>query len=164
MSAEEWRLIPGFPNYAVSTTGRVVSYQRPEPHELKPCVQHGGYLKFGLTRDGKLFSRTGHSLVALAFLGPRPVGLEVRHLDGDPINNTLANLKYGTHEENMRDRLRHGRDPNAVKTACARGHAFDETNTYVCARGKRTCKTCRRATGRAWKDRQAFRAAGIRAA
>ena len=30
-----------------------------------------------------------HHLVLLTFVGPRPEGMEVRHLDGDPLNNTL---------------------------------------------------------------------------
>lgn len=50
-----------------------------------------------------------HQLVALTFLGPRPKGQEVRHLDGDPLNNAVTNLAYGTRSENILDVMRIGR-------------------------------------------------------
>ena len=31
-----------------------------------------------------------------------------RHMDGNPSNNTLSNLKYGTRSENEQDKKRHG--------------------------------------------------------
>jgi len=34
----------------------------------------------------------------LAFVGPRPDGMEIIHKDGDPCNNALTNLEYGTSE------------------------------------------------------------------
>jgi hypothetical protein len=44
----------------------------------------------------------------LAFQGPCPNGLEVRHLDGNRTNPKLNNLKYGTRIENMQDAILHG--------------------------------------------------------
>ena len=49
-----------------------------------------------------------HRLVLEAFVGPCPVGMECRHLDGNPENNRLENLKWGTHKENVADSKRHG--------------------------------------------------------
>lgn len=49
-----------------------------------------------------------HRLVLLAFVGPPEAGQECRHLDGDPTNNKLGNLKWGTKSENMADRDLHG--------------------------------------------------------
>jgi hypothetical protein len=43
-----------------------------------------------------------------AFIGPRPENCEVRHLDGDPSNNRLDNLAWGTKAENQADKVRHG--------------------------------------------------------
>lgn len=34
--------------------------------------------------------------------------MECRHLDGDPTNNTVDNLCWGTRLENQRDRIEHG--------------------------------------------------------
>jgi len=49
-----------------------------------------------------------HRLVLLAFVGPCPAGMEARHLDGDPTNNRLPNLCWGTPKENKQDSQRHG--------------------------------------------------------
>jgi hypothetical protein len=44
-----------------------------------------------------------------AFIGPPPTTKhEVRHLDGNPGNNALSNLCWGTHTENMQDKSLHG--------------------------------------------------------
>src|SRR5690606_25876746 len=48
-----------------------------------------------------------HKEVAYAFLGPRPEGLVVRHLNGDQTDNRVENLAYGTHKDNSQDALRH---------------------------------------------------------
>jgi hypothetical protein len=34
--------------------------------------------------------------------------MECRHLDGNPANNNLKNLKWGTHAENELDKIEHG--------------------------------------------------------
>jgi hypothetical protein len=46
--------------------------------------------------------------VLAAFVGPRPNGQLIRHVDGNAKNNQLGNLSYGTQIENMADALRHG--------------------------------------------------------
>ena len=48
------------------------------------------------------------SLVAFAFIGPRPDGNVVRHLDGNKDNNRADNLAYGTHQDNADDDRRLG--------------------------------------------------------
>jgi hypothetical protein len=46
----------------------------------------------------------------LAFVGaPGPGQTVTRHLNGDPADNRLANLAWGTPRENGRDTVRHGR-------------------------------------------------------
>ena len=45
----------------------------------------------------------------LAFRGWPPPGMEAMHLNGNPKDNRLANLRYGTHSENMIDMYRIGR-------------------------------------------------------
>ena len=49
-----------------------------------------------------------HQMVAEAFIGPKPLGLEVRHLDGNRLNNHSCNLAYGTRRQNMLDAMKHG--------------------------------------------------------
>ena len=43
---------------------------------------------------------TVHGLVMLAFVGKRPVGKFINHIDGNGLNNALDNLEYCTPQEN----------------------------------------------------------------
>lgn len=84
---------------------------------MSPVRRAQGYLWVNLGRGRQ---RAIHSLVAQAFLGTMPEGLECRHLDGDKLNCKLSNLAYGTQSENFNDRRRHGtleRRPRARDTA-----------------------------------------------
>lgn len=120
MYSEEWRPIPGFEGlYEVSSEGRVRSLDRiclgrdgrEELHHggvLTPQVLKNGYLEVTPCKDGKRKHRTVHSLVAEAFLGPRPAGLDVCHKDGDRSNNAADNLEYGTRSKNLRDCYSYG--------------------------------------------------------
>jgi hypothetical protein len=40
------------------------------------------------------------SLVGLAFIGPKPTGLQINHKDGNKTNNRSDNLEYCTAQEN----------------------------------------------------------------
>lgn len=90
--------------------------------------------------------------MAEAFLGPRPDGLVVRHLDDDRTNNRASNLAYGTASDNQRDSVRNGTQADIQKTHCPAGHAYDQANTYVDPRGSRRCRACNRAQAKASYD------------
>jgi hypothetical protein len=93
-----------------------------------------------------------HRLVLAAFVGPCPEGMEVRHLDGNPANTRLANLRYGTHSENELDKVRHGTHHEARKTHCNRGHEYTQDNTRRRRdTGSRECLTCAR-----WRDAKRY--------
>jgi hypothetical protein len=70
-----------------------------------------GYHRVSLRSDGKTSYMHVHILVALAFIGPRPPKADVRHLYGNPLNNRLENLSYGSRAENIADSKRHGTFP-----------------------------------------------------
>lgn len=152
---ERWVPAPGFEgHYLVSSEGRVHSLKR-RKHDGSPIfvnwkTDRYGYAIVDLWREGKAARRRVHVLVAGAFLGQRPDGQEVRHLDGDSANPRLANLAYGTRAENRRDRIGHGTDHNKRKTHCPQGHPYDEENTYVLPSRPtaRYCRTCQRARSR----------------
>lgn len=116
--------IPGFPDYYATTEGQIISTKGREPRVLKAYRDKLRYTHVSLRRDGQTFTRSVHTLVALTYLGAPPEGMEVRHLDGDPSNNTLSNLRYGTHSENQQDQLIHGTNKEARKTHCAQGHSY----------------------------------------
>lgn len=94
-----------------------------------------------------------HRLVLTAFVGPCPDGLECCHWDDNPAHNCLGNLRWDTRSANQVDRIRNGRNPDANKTHCDRGHAFDEVNTYTNPKtGKRYCRPCIRDAQRHWRE------------
>lgn len=114
--SEIWKTIPGFEDaYEVSNLGRVRSLDRQMANGrrmhgriIRRGPHRGGYASIHLYLDGKVTSTTAHALVALAFLGPRPPGMEVCHEDRDKQNCRLDNLRYDTHVANEADKLAHG--------------------------------------------------------
>jgi hypothetical protein len=155
MSTEEWRLIPSAPDYEVSDLGRVRSWRPYNGHSAPRVLRgfpspNGGHLQYRLVDvTGESVTTKGHQLVLLAFVGPRPDWADqIRHLDGDPTNNALSNLRYGTRSENQLDAVRHGTHGQARKTHCPQGHAYVQDNVYTePGTGGRQCKTCRRERG-----------------
>jgi hypothetical protein len=104
-----------------------------------------------------LGTRGVHQLVLRAFVGPPEPGHIGRHLDGDPTNNALINLAWGTHSDNTKDSLGHGTHYNATKTRCPKGHPLD----MIVPGRQRRCRTCYlEKTREAEKRRRARRAAG----
>jgi hypothetical protein len=101
---DQWRWVVGFPDYQVSDLGRV--YSHVSKKYLRPGVASHGYPTVALGRGN---TRTVHSLVAEAFIGPCPVGQEVRHGDDNRKNPRLDNLEYGTRKQNVADMFRRGR-------------------------------------------------------
>lgn len=124
MGEETWKPVPGYEGlYEVSDQGRVRSLDRyvankgrwgtVVPHHrpgrpLKPGRSSNGYVSVSLAKGGKRRSYLVQELVMLAFIGPRPQGHVIRHLDGTRLNNHLSNLGYSTPRENCLDRARHG--------------------------------------------------------
>lgn len=71
-------------------------------------IDPNGYPTVNLYKKGSGKTFKVHTIVMLAFVGPRPQGMQIRHLDGNPSNNKSSNLAYGTCRENQLDRRRHG--------------------------------------------------------
>lgn len=106
------RDIPGFSYYRITKTGKVWSLPRERSSKsgkwLIQYMDRKGYLYVDLYKNKTKTRRYIHRLVLETFVGPRPEGLECRHLDGNPLNNNLGNLCWGTHSENIMDSVRHG--------------------------------------------------------
>lgn len=139
--AEEWRPVTGFEGrYEVSDQGRVRSLPRPRSRGgLLNAWVNNHYLRVCLGRRGM----SVHRLVAGAFLPPAGTGQDqVRHLNGDPMDNRATNLAWGTASENASDKIVHGTNPQLRRTHCPQGHPYDAANTYM-FRGARQCKACK---------------------
>lgn len=138
--------------YAVSSRGRVKSLPRLSSSGKKlrgaPMRIHNhvsGHKQLQLCKEGRSVTRSVHSLVAEAFIGPCPPGEEVCHDNGNGLDNRVENLAYGTRAKNQADRVRHGTHYLSNRTHCPSGHEYTEANTYRTPSGReRRCRTCRR--------------------
>lgn len=164
---EQWRPVIGFDGYEVSNLGRIMSFRRHvRPYLMRGALKSPDGYRMVQLRDGISGGRLRlvHCLVAEAFIGPRPEGSQVRHLDGDKSNNIVSNLTYGTASENAYDQVRHGVHHVARRTHCPQGHEYSPQNTYIHKLGGRRCRICVLAANRRARERRAFRAANVRTA
>jgi excisionase family DNA binding protein len=171
---ELWKPVNFGTNYQVSSKGRVRNLKTGKV--LAGHINEDGYAVVCLSAGTRHWNVRVHTLVMLAFAGPRPDGKQVRHLDGDPANNQWApgneaettaaggNLIYGTPKENCEDRDEvHGRNGHANKTHCGTcGEPYDEKNTYIDKVGARCCRNCVRASNRRWEERNPGRRAELK--
>ena len=120
---EEWRDVKGFEGlYQVSSLGRVKSVRRVIPVHGHPTVQsktiperilrqkfnqplkrcsYGRY-QVSLWKENRETTKKVSRLVAEAFIPNESNMPCVLHLDDNPKNNSVENLMWGDHEENVR--------------------------------------------------------------
>jgi hypothetical protein len=155
---ETWRAVVGHEgDYEVSDHGRVRSLpgHKRRGQVLRGIAQHHGHLMVNPRRDGRMRQLFVHRLVLEAFIGPCPPGMMCRHLNGNPSDNRLENLRWGTPKENAEDSTRHGTHANGNKLKCPSGHEYSPENTATW-RGRRFCKTCRKERAAAWRRGQSW--------
>lgn len=107
---ENWKPVPRYPDYEVSTLGTI---RRLTPAErtfvgriVKPSTKgQWGHRSCQLGRGNRV---SVHRTVLEAFIGPCPPDMEARHLNGDSSDNRLSNLAWGTKRENTDDKFTHG--------------------------------------------------------
>lgn len=109
MSEIEWRSVAGFEGlYEVSNYGDVKALERlvmnngglQRKHERILKHTKEGHCLVVLCKEGKTFPRLVHRLVAESFI-PNPEGKPcVDHIDTDPQNNRVDNLRWCTQKEN----------------------------------------------------------------
>ena len=104
-----WKTIPGFSRYEASEDGRIRNrfgrIMRTHPGNKNHRTP---YRRLCLVDDeGRERQRNVHVLICETFHGPRPPGLEVRHLDGVSDHNCASNLLWGTRAEQLEDIRRH---------------------------------------------------------
>ncbi|WP_206107767.1 NUMOD4 motif-containing HNH endonuclease [Paludisphaera rhizosphaerae] len=118
-NVETWKPIPSAPGYSASSEGQIRNDK--SGRILRPTKTPYGYLQVGPKSPGVSPSCLVHRLVAEAFLGECPEGLEVDHKNGVRSDNRASNLQYLTHAANCRKgrRIRGGEHKLAKLTAAA---------------------------------------------
>jgi hypothetical protein len=150
--AVRWVPVPGWPFYEVSDTGlirRVAREHGTWPGRiLKPPTCTVGYKVVRLHNGDRALTRYVHSIVAEAFIGPRPMGFEINHKDADKLNNNRRNLEYVTRKQNAGHaqklgRYRRGEDQHSAKM------------TELDVRAMRALRTC------GWSQRKLAKTFGL---
>ena len=92
---EEWRKIKDYPNYEVSSLGRVRNGRK-----IFTGWKAGEYVKISLTKNKVSQNFRLHRIVAETFI-PNPENkLQVNHLQGNKTDNRVCMLEWATHSEN----------------------------------------------------------------
>lgn len=155
--SEAWRPVRGYEGlYEVSDQGRVRSLdrivgaarggtKRMKSRVLQPRPLKRGYQRVSLSRDGRPRDVYIHRLVAEAFLGECPPGSEVCHRNGDPGDNRVLNLRWGSHGSNVQDTVTHGRHGMRNRVKCPAGHPLERPNLSRSSTS-RHCLACHRAS------------------
>ena len=121
-----WMSVIGYEGfYDVSSDGRVRSLDRlltqksaragktvplrRKGKELAPSPRsRDNRAAVSLSRDNRTCTRPVHVLVCEAFHGPRPIGMQACHNNGDYKDNQKSNLRWDTPKANQADRVLHG--------------------------------------------------------
>lgn len=156
---ETWRPIPGWEGYyEVSNTGRIRSVDRfiggpyglvkRRGQEMHRSANRNGYLYTMGSREGEQKRIWVHRAVLEAFVGPRLPRQVCLHGNDNPSDNRVENLRWGTQKENIIECVSRGRQANARKTHCKRGHPLDSGNLvpHHLRNGKRACLACFKTT------------------
>lgn len=91
MMKEVWAEIKGFPGYAISNYGVVLSLAQNRKLKGRPNSQ--GYLRVTLWQEGVKREMYIHQLVGQAFFGDWHDGMQIKHENGDKANNRVDNLR-----------------------------------------------------------------------
>ena len=117
--SSKWKEIPGFPGYEISIEGEVyfkgdVSCRKRRPSGI--CIQNRnrlGYKTVAINICGEKNRYYVHRLMGITFLDNKDNKKEIDHIDGDPSNNRLENLRWATHKENLNNSVSVQREINS---------------------------------------------------
>ena len=100
----EFRKIPSlYFLYEVNEDGTVVRNVKSKK-QLRIFLGDWGYYQVQVNIKNRVHKKTVHSLVAECWLGPRPDGLEIDHIDRNRFNNHYSNLRYADRSTQMKNR------------------------------------------------------------
>ena len=100
---EEYKIIDGFSNYAISNFGNVINIKT--GRILKQCLNTNRYKYVSISGDknSKKFSKQIHRLIAEHFI-PNPNNKDnIDHIDNNKQNNYIKNLRWSSSSENCRN-------------------------------------------------------------
>lgn len=132
---EIWKDVVGFEGrYRISSFGRVLSLQdnhgNPVERIRGTCFCRKGYELVQLAKEGAVYTKLIHRLVAEAFL-PNPGNrTTVNHIDGVKDHNYVTNLEWATYSENHKHAYQLGLKTPA-RAALAKKTSSESKYNYV---------------------------------
>lgn len=105
----------------------------------------GGYKYVQLKRENKRINLLFHHMVAKVFIGERPENMVIDHIDRNPLNNNITNLRYISQLENCRNTDKYRED---IKEKDDKKKRHNEMNNLYRRENRENktyeCKTCLR--------------------
>lgn len=96
-----WKIINSFEDYEISDMGEIKSLKNGMEKILKPQLAKRGYYIINLCKNGSVYHKTIHRLVAQAFI-PNPDNKPcIDHINGCRIDNRVCNLRWCTQKDNL---------------------------------------------------------------
>ena len=108
---EVWRQIDEYPNYSVSSYGRI----RNDNKIMKQSIDRYGYKRIGFWKEQKKKHFKVHRLVANSFIPNLENKKCVDHINNDRLNNSINNLRWCSSKENNRNRSVGKRNTSGIK-------------------------------------------------
>ena len=118
---EKYATIDGFPDYLVTSYGRILSLKHGDIRELKQSVNNREYFQVNLSKNGKIYKKLVHRLVAQAFIPNPDNKIQVNHIDEDKTNNCVSNLEWVTAKENCNHGTRNERMSKSLSDGRMKG-------------------------------------------
>jgi len=137
---EQWRPVVGYEgSYSVSNLGRIRRDAPGSGAVVGRILRQkwlGRYLgvAFGYHRGEQPTNHYVADMVMAAFVGQKPDGLTVNHIDGDKTNNRRDNLEYATYAEQRLHALNAGLAESHPNLAGRRGRLSNEQIAAIRAR------------------------------
>ena len=125
MDREIWKDVVGYEGlYRINNKGDVFSVRKSK--NMKLCKTGNGYLKVGITKNGKTKYIDVHRLVAIAFIKNERNLKEINHIDGNKENNSVENLEWSTRSENVKHAYKNGLNKRIKKVLKMKGNNIVE--------------------------------------
>lgn len=123
---ENWKPVRQNDNYEVSDLGRVRNMRT--RRIVRPYIDSDQkYPRVDLYDGGSRRKFMVHTLVAEAFIGPKPDGYEIDHRNTNICDNRLCNICYVTQEENRNNPVtKFNREVYRIRRAISSGKKSQE--------------------------------------
>lgn len=99
------KTIPGFDNYFATDDGKIFSknyHREKRVAKIQPRMNERGYMYVSLSKNGMVYTKKVHRLIAETFI-PNPENKsEVNHRNGIRTDNSVKNLEWASRSENMK--------------------------------------------------------------